>query len=129
MSLGLATGVVVIVYLIIELLKHTIAKTDRQQDYLPIAGVLIGIVIAVCIFFFDQSMSLGIYVGDNAFIAILTGAGSGLVATGGNQLFKKINKLLSGDYEGISEGLDEVLDDVKDILDDQNIEDSETKDS
>lgn len=126
MSLGLATGVAVIVYFIIELLKRTIAKTDRQQDYLPIAGVLIGIVIAVCIFFFDQSMYLGIYVGDNALIAILTGAGSGLVATGGNQLFKKINKLLSGDYEGITDGLDEVLDDIKDILGDQNTKDKES---
>lgn len=123
MTLGLAVGVVVIVYLIIELLKKTVAKTDRQQDYLPFAGILLGIFISLAIYAFDKNMQFHIYVGDSLISAILTGAGSGLVATGGNQMFKKINKLAKGDYEGISDDIDNVVKQVNELLEDEDSDD------
>lgn len=115
MSLGLAAGIVVIVYIVIELLKRYVTKTDRQQDYLPVVGVLLGVLIAVLIFYFDKSVSLGIEVGDNLLTAVATGIGSGLVATGGNQLYKKINKLSKGEYTGLSEGIDNILEQVEEL--------------
>lgn len=114
MQLGVSVGIVVFTYIIIELIKRYIVKTDKQTNYLPVVSILTGIIIAVIVFFFDKTASMGIFVGDNLLTAILTGAGSGLIATGGNQVFKKINKLLTGDYKGISDGIDGIIDQAND---------------
>lgn len=112
-NIGLAVGIVVIVYIIIELLKRFVAKTDKQQDMLPFAGVILGALIAIAVYFLDSSGALGIEVGDNLLTAVITGAASGLVATGGNQVYKKIRRLLDDDYDSSS---DTVLDDAEDAI-------------
>jgi predicted RND superfamily exporter protein len=128
MTLGVASGVVIIVYFILTLVKKYITKTDKQQDFLPLIGMVLGLVIALALFYFDQESSLGIYVGDSVLTAILTGIGSGLVATGGNQVFKKINRLMSGDYDTADfddEGLNEVINNIKDAK--ESLEDDDDK--
>ena len=122
MDLGIAIGIVIIVYILIEVLKRTVIKTDRQADMIPLVGVVSGVVISVAIFFLDQNSELGIYVGDTVMSSILIGAGSGLVATGGNQVYKKIRKLANNDYSSsedtdLSDAMDKI-DQVGDILDD-----------
>ena len=121
-NIGLAVGIVVIVYIIIELLKRFVAKTDKQQDMLPFAGVILGALIAIAVYFLDRNGALGIEVGDNLLTAVITGAVSGLVATGGNQIYKKIRRLLDDDYDsGSDTALDEaeeVIEKVEDIIDD-----------
>lgn len=121
-NIGLAVGIVVIVYIIIELLKRFVTKTDKQQDMLPFAGIIIGAILAIAVYFLDNAGTLGIEVGDNLFTAIVTGAASGLVATGGNQIYKKIRRLLNDDYDSSSDtALDEaeeVIEKVEDIIDD-----------
>ena len=117
LSLGASAGIVAIVYIIIELLKNNLPLTDKQRDMLPLSGVLIGALIAVAIHFLDPDGQLGIALSDNLLASVLTGAGSGLVATGANQLLKKYNKLAKGDYSGIDPGLDNVLDSMKDLED------------
>lgn len=120
--MGLAVGIVVIVYIAIEIIKRFVAKTDKQRDMLPFAGVILGALIAIAVYFLDTSGVLGIDVGDDLLTAVITGAASGLVATGGNQVYKKIRRLLDDDYDS---GSDTVLDDaeeaiekVEDIIDD-----------
>ena len=113
-NIGLAVGIVVIVYIIIELLKRFVTKTDKQQDMLPFAGVILGALIAIAVYFLDSNGALGIEVGDNLLTAVITGAVSGLVATGGNQVYKKIRRLLDDDYDSSS---DTVLDDAEDAID------------
>ena len=121
-NIGLAVGIVVIVYIIIELLKRFVTKTDKQQDMLPFAGIIIGAILAIAVYFLDSAGTLGIEVGDNLLTAIVTGAASGLVATGGNQIYKKIRRLLDDDYDSSSDtALDEaeeVIEKVEDIIDD-----------
>ena len=121
-NIGLAVGIVVIVYIIIELLKRFVAKTDKQQDMLPFAGVILGALIAIAVYFLDSNGALGIEVGDNLLTAVITGAVSGLVATGGNQVYKKIRRLLDDDYDSSSDtALDkaeDAIDKVEDIIDD-----------
>ena len=121
-NIGLAVGIVVVVYIIIELLKRFVTKTDKQQDMLPFAGIIIGAILAIAVYFLDNAGTLGIEVGDNLFTAIVTGAAIGLVATGGNQIYKKIRRLLNDDYDsGSDTALDEaeeVIEKVEDIIDD-----------
>lgn len=112
-NIGLAVGIVVIVYIVIEILKRFVAKTDKQQDMLPFAGVILGALIAIAVYFLDTSGVLGIDVGDDLLTAVITGAASGLVATGGNQVYKKIRRLLDDDYDSSS---DTVLDDAEDAI-------------
>ena len=131
MDLGIAVGIVIIVYILIEVLKRTVIKTDRQADMIPLVGVVSGVVISVAIFFLDQNSELGIYVGDTVMSSILIGAGSGLVATGGNQVYKKIRKLANNDYSSsedtdLSDAMDKI-DQVGDILDDLLDDDSDSK--
>ena len=131
MDLGIAIGIVIIVYILIEVLKRTVIKTDRQADMIPLVGVVSGVVISVAIFFLDQNSELGIYVGDTVMSSILIGAGSGLVATGGNQVYKKIRKLANNNYSSsedtdLSDAMDKI-DQVGDILDDLLDDDSDSK--
>lgn len=126
MVLGIATGIVVFVYLIVNFLKNHYLKSDRQKDMIPIIGPVLGVVLSILVYLFDNGGSIGIFVGDNLLEAILVGLGSGLVATGGNQLFKKINKLASGNYNGIDEDLDKVIDEAENLKDSKDNDEKES---
>lgn len=115
MNLGIATGIVVIVYLIIEVLKKSVLVTDKQKDMIPIIGIAIGILASVAVFITGPAAGIEIYVGDNLFMAILTGLVSGLVATGCNQIVKKAAKIAKGEYDGLDEDLDKLIEENKDL--------------
>lgn len=115
MSLGIATGIVVLVYLIVEVLKKCVLITDKQKDMIPVIGMVLGLVLSVAVFMSGPALGVEIYVGDNLFVAILTGIASGLVATGCNQIVKKAKKLAEGNYDGLDEDLDKLLEENKDL--------------
>lgn len=114
-SLGICTIIVVIVYAIAEIAKKNVIKADHQRAYLPYAGAIIGGLLGIAFFAYDPSL-IGC---TNAIEAIFTGIGSGLVATGANQLYKQTNKILKGDFVGLTSGLDEVLESAEELKKEQ----------
>ena len=123
MSLGICTIIVVAVYAIAEIAKKTVATDDKRRAYLPYAGALIGALIGIALFAYDSTMIEA----TNALEAILIGAGSGLIATGANQLYKQTNKILRGDFVGLSEGLDEILESAEEIKKEEEATKSESE--
>lgn len=111
MSLGICTIIVVIVYALAEIAKKNVAKDDKQRAYLPYAGALVGALLGIAFFAYDPSLIEA----SNAIEAVFIGIGSGLVATGANQVYKQTNKILKGDFVGITTGLDEVLESAEEI--------------
>jgi len=110
-GLGICTLIVVIVYAIAEVAKKNVAKDDKTRAYLPYAGALIGGLLGIAFFAYDPALIEC----SNAVEAVLTGIGSGLVATGANQVYKQTNKILHGSFVGIAPGLDEVLEEAEEL--------------
>ena len=110
MELGYNALILIIVYLLAELAKRTIAKTDERRALLPYAAVLVGALVGIILYSFFPQWLDNI---DNYLVAVLTGAGSGLLATGANQLYKQANKIARGDFKGISSDLDKVIADAE----------------
>ena len=115
MNLGIVTGIVVLVYICVEVLKKSFIVTDKQKDMIPLIGIALGMVFSVGVFMSGPAMGIEIYVGDNVFMAILTGMASGLVATGCNQIIKKAKKIANGEYDGLDEDLDKLIEENKDL--------------
>lgn len=79
---------ILILYLVAELLKFFVLKTDQQKTILPIICAIIGgIAAGVCFV-----VSPGLIPGDDILTAIGEGIVSGLCATGANQVYKQLKK-------------------------------------
>ena len=111
MDLGYNVIFIVVLYAIVELAKTTVAKTDERRALLPYVAALIGGVAAYIVFIINPDV-LNTH---DALSSILVGVGSGLLATGANQLYKQGKKILNGDFKGISEELDEILESAEEI--------------
>ena len=111
MDLGYNVIFIVVLYAIVELAKTTVAKTDERRALLPYVAALIGGVAAYIVFIINPDV-LNTH---DALSSILVGVGSGLLATGANQLYKQGKKILKGDFKGISEELDEILESAEEI--------------
>lgn len=111
MDLGYNVIFIVVLYAIVELAKTTVAKTDERRALLPYVAALIGGVAAYIVFIINPDV-LNTH---DALSSILVGIGSGLLATGANQLYKQGKKILNGDFKGISEELDEILESAEEI--------------
>lgn len=82
--------IVLAVYLIAEVLKTYVVKTDDQKKILPIFCGAIGAVIGSLLYFFYPACLGGMdFTG-----AIINGAFSGFAATGCNQIYKQIKKYI-----------------------------------
>ena len=111
MDLGYNVIFIVVLYAIVELAKTTVAKTDERRALLPYVAALVGGVAAYIVFIINPDV-LNTH---DALSSILVGIGSGLLATGANQLYKQGRKILNGDFKGISEELDEILESAEEI--------------
>ena len=111
MDLGYNVIFIAVLYAIVELAKTTVATTDKRRALLPYAAALIGGVAAYVVFIINPDV-LNTH---DALSSILVGIGSGLLATGANQLYKQGKKILKGDFKGISEELDEILESAEEI--------------
>lgn len=79
------------VYLIVELLKLSVLKTDNARSFIPVIAPIIGATISICIFKFYPQLSISI----NVTAAFANGVISGSAATGANQIYKKIYSFLN----------------------------------
>lgn len=81
-------GITVFIYFIAEILKKLVLKTNHQKRWLPFICAMIGIVMAITIYFVYPKGSIA----TNVIEAFTTGALSGFAATGFNQLFKQFSR-------------------------------------
>lgn len=75
-----------LVYGIVEMLKACI-KNEKFNNFIPLIAGILGAILGVVGFYTPNAMSCS-----NILEAILIGMGSGLSATGSNQLFKQIKE-------------------------------------
>jgi len=80
--------IVTVVYTLISLLKKETKGNEKVLSRLPLIAAAIGAVLGVIGFFAVPT----IIPADNIFTALLIGIGSGLAATGTNQIFKQLGK-------------------------------------
>jgi TctA family transporter len=78
--------IVTVVYTLISLLKKETKGNEKVLSRLPLIAAVIGAILGVIGFFAVP----GIVPADNVFTALLIGIGSGLAATGTNQIFKQM---------------------------------------
>lgn len=78
-------GITIFIYFIAEFLKKLVLKDDKQKRWLPFICAMLGIVMAITIYFVYPKGSMA----TNVIEAFATGALSGFAATGFNQLFKQ----------------------------------------
>lgn len=88
----LSPGIVIIMYLFGELLKHTVCKTDKRKSLIPIVCIIIGAAIGVLLYLFYPDASEA----TNPVSAGTSGGLSGAAATGCNQLYKQAMKFMNG---------------------------------
>ena len=82
--------IVILCYLIIEAIKTIVDKDSKIKELLPIISAFIGGILGALIYIFVPEAITS----KNAVEAIFVGLISGLGATGSNQIFKQIKKLL-----------------------------------
>ena len=86
-------GLVVIIYVIVEILKKTVLKTNKSRKHIPLVSCIAGIITGITIFCIWPSV-MGC---SNVLEAIAMGGLSGFAATGCNQLYKQYSR-----YNGTS---------------------------
>ena len=80
--------IVTIVYTLISLLKKETKGNEKVLSKLPVIAAVIGAILGVIGFYAVPT----IIPAENVFTALLIGIGSGLAATGTNQIFKQLGK-------------------------------------
>ncbi|MEG1751906.1 MAG: phage holin family protein [Clostridia bacterium] len=80
-----------VVYAIIELLKFTFKANTKFLNFVPLVSGILGGVFGVISYYFAPTLIPT----TNVIHAFLIGIFSGLSATGSNQIFKQITKLLN----------------------------------
>lgn len=78
-------GLVIIIYILVEISKKIFLKTDERRKHIPLIAAIIGVVTSIIIFYVKPDI---INCG-NVLEAIAMGGMSGFAATGCNQLYKK----------------------------------------
>lgn len=89
MDLIPVVSLTVILYLVAEILKATVLKSDTQRTLLPMIGALIGAILALIAFIVYPDLLPS---ASTPIDAVLSGVASGLCATGGNQFYKQMKK-------------------------------------
>lgn len=95
----LTPAIVIVVYIIIEIAKRTVLKTDKKRQLLPLICTIIGGVFGLLLFVLYPVGSNA----DNIVGAFTSGAFSGLAATGCNQLYKQLKKFGANWYSDYTE--------------------------
>lgn len=89
----LTPSVVIATYLIAELLKYTVMRSDNSKKILPIICGIIGGCIGMALFIFYPEGTTA----TNLAAAFTSGAFSGLASTGCNQIYKQIKNFSNTD--------------------------------
>lgn len=81
-------AIAAVVYFAVELLKYTTGYKENVKRAIPLISVIFGVICGlICYFAIPNIMPT-----DNAFVAVVIGAASGLTATGFNQIIKQSRK-------------------------------------
>ena len=91
---GGVPAIVILCYVFIELLKKVIKNESIKNAY-PLISAAFGLFLGILLFFTDQP----VFFAENAFESAMIGLVSGLSATGGNQIFKRLLKKASDEQE------------------------------
>ncbi len=93
MDLNNITGVpaiVILCYLLVEVIKVFVGKYEKIKELLPLISAFIGAIMGVLLFMFCSE----IMPSDTYISSIIIGIFSGLSATGSNQIWKQLKKLI-----------------------------------
>ena len=80
--------IVTTVYLLVTLLKKEADGNERLMTRLPVIAAILGALLGIGGFYLAPT----IIPADNLLTALLIGIGSGLAATGTNQIFRQLKK-------------------------------------
>lgn len=80
--------IAVVVYLLINIIKHLTKEKESFKRIIPLFAAILGAVLGVVCFYAAPNIIMA----PNVFTALIYGIASGLSATGYNQIFKQINK-------------------------------------
>ena len=85
--------ILLIVYLLMEGLKTFVFKNkdDKRRNMIPTIALFTGAIISIAIYFIWPNMSNSV----NPLNAFTSGAISGVVATGSNQIYKKATRFFT----------------------------------
>ena len=82
--------IVFVCYLLVEVVKVIFGKYEKVKELLPLISAFAGAVISTILFsVFPEILPVKSYVS-----AIIIGLFSGLSATGSNQIWKQLNKII-----------------------------------
>ena len=85
--------VVVGAYIIAEILKKLVLKTDEKRSILPIICGVIGAICGIVLYYiYPNALDTAT---NSAIGAIADGAFSGVLATGCNQIYKQVKKFFN----------------------------------
>jgi hypothetical protein len=80
--------IAVIVYWVINLIKYAVGSNETFKRFIPLLSGFLGAALgAICFFFLPD-----IIAAPNALVAVISGAASGLTATGCNQIIKQFTE-------------------------------------
>ena len=86
-------GIAIVLFALSEILKRTVLKNnDELKSVIPYFCAIVGAVAAAGLYAVDPSIISG---ANNILDAIVSGAISGLLATGAHQLYKQFYKLIA----------------------------------
>lgn len=98
MNINDITGVpaiVILCYFIIEYIKIFAGNREKIKEILPLISAFLGAVIGALLFqFFPEIMPSETYIS-----SIIIGIFSGLSATGSNQIWKQLKKLIDNSHK------------------------------
>ena len=80
--------IVSVVYALIGVITKATNESEKFKRFIPLLALIFGAVLGGVLFVFEPSL-IG---ANNAVVAILIGAASGLAATGTDQIFKQLGK-------------------------------------
>ena len=81
-------AIAAVVYFVVELIKYTTNYKESVKRVLPLISAVLGVIFGLICFYFVPSIILT----DNAIVAVVIGAASGLTATGFHQIIKQARK-------------------------------------
>lgn len=85
-EIAVIPAIAAIVYTIIDIVKTAVGNTEKFKRFIPLIACLLGAIIGVIAYLCVP----GLIDTQNIFVAIITGAASGLSATGTNQAVKQL---------------------------------------
>ncbi len=93
-------AIALVVYWVIELIKYATKENETFKRFIPLTAAALGATLGIVLFFTVPE----VIAASNGFVAFLSGAASGLSATGFNQIIKQMSLKDSNKKDDDNEG-------------------------